>query len=109
MDHRECVRHLVRLPISIINHDGTKHYKDITKDLSETGLSILYPHNAHITDDVTILLSLHGQLIEIVGRFVYTVYSSEDQTFRTGISFKSFKHNGRKKLLKFLNNRPSYS
>jgi len=104
-NHRRHIRYFLKLPITVVNTTGDAHYRGVTKDISENGVSILYGHNVHLTEDVRILISLHGKVIECVGKMLYTVYSTEDETFRTGIVFKSFKADSKKRLIEFLQHR----
>ena len=53
-------------------------------------------------------MSIENTIIEIVSKMVYTVYSSKDKTFRSGLTFNTFKRNGKQKLKEFLDNKIHY-
>jgi hypothetical protein len=69
-----------------------------TYEVSLSGASILSDHNILVHSSVTVLLELpwykgkqKKKIIEIKSRMVYTIFSSENGQFRTGLQFLSFK------------------
>ena len=70
-----------------------------TFEVSVSGASFLSQHNVFMEGEVTALLALpwyrdniNEKLIEIKGRVIHTVLSSETNSFRTGLQFISFKN-----------------
>ena len=94
-------RYVAHWKIAVVNVDcsGQKEiYHGRTYEVSLTGASILSDHNIFFEGHIIILLALpwykgkqKEKIIEIKGRMVYTIFSSEGYQFRTGLQFLSCK------------------
>ena len=78
---------------------GTSH------DISMSGLTLIVEQNIFTEDEVTVLIALppahvgiEKKVIEATARMVYTVYTSEYQAFRVGLTFREFKRDGEQRL-----------
>lgn len=88
-----------KIAIVNVNTSGQREiYHGRTYEVSLTGASILSDHNVFFEGDIFILLALpwykgmqKEKIIEIRGRMVYTIFSSEGHQFRTGLQFISCK------------------
>jgi c-di-GMP-binding flagellar brake protein YcgR len=76
-----------------------------THDISTQGLSIVVDYNVFNEADVTLLLAIPPahigmpqKIIEATAKMVYTVFSSDHDAFRIGLTFGQFKRNGREFL-----------
>lgn len=109
-DKREERRIPLQLKVAVVYHqhedEGSRPtYHGITSDVSLGGVSVVVNHNIFNEDDVTVLLAIppehpggRQKIAEATAKMAYTVYSSEHQAFRIGLSFKSFKGNGKHSL-----------
>lgn len=114
LDRRVGVRAPLHLKVAIVyprNPNGTPHptYHGRTNDVSISGVSVLVEYNVFTDEEVTVLLAvppthpgLPEKIIEVRARMVYTVFSSEHDTFRIGLTFRGFKRNGRTVLKSLL-------
>lgn len=93
-------RYAVHWKIGILYEKNGKNeiFHGRTFEVSTTGTSFLSQHNIFKDDNVTVLLALpwyrdnqQEKIIEIKARIIHTVLSTENQSFRTGMQFISFK------------------
>ena len=103
-ENRQAKRHLIKLPVILVDKTNNKTYNGITKEVSKTGLSFLSECNVFLVKDVAIILKFANETIEVTGSMIYTYHASNDRMFRTGIVFKCFKEGDKAKLAKFLGN-----
>ena len=109
-DKRRAERYPLQLRVAVVYHQhedaATRPtYHGRTLDISVDGLSVLVEHNVFHEGEVTVLLALPPvhpgipqKIIESTAKMVYTVLSSEHDTFRIGLVFRKFKRNGRQQL-----------
>jgi len=93
-------RYVAHWRIAIVYEDDEKNeiFHGRTYEVSLKGASIFSDHNIFFTGRVTILLAVpwyrgkqKEKIIEIKGRMVYTILSSDGHQFRIGLQFLSFK------------------
>jgi hypothetical protein len=112
-DRRRFDRYLVNWRVALIYEDqnlNTHTYYGRAIEVSEGGLSLLLDYNFIINDTITVLLEApplnnktKHSLIEIHSQMVYTIYSGQYQSFKSGIKFLQFKGQGRQVLKRRLN------
>lgn len=122
-EKREAPRAPLHFKVAIVYHQhedtATRpSYHGRTNDISMLGLSILVGHNIFNEGEVTVLLAIPPahigetqKVIEATAKMVYTVFSSEHDTFRIGLEFRKFKRNGEQLLKKVIADRyikPNY-
>lgn len=122
-EKREAPRAPLHFKVAIVYHqhedEATRpRYHGRTNDISLKGLSILVGHNIFNEGEVTVLLAIPPahigetqKVIEATAKMVYTVFSSEHDTFRIGLEFRKFKRNGDQLLKKVIDERyikPNY-
>ena len=93
-------RYAVHWKIGILyEKDGKREiFHGRTFEVSASGSSFLSQHNIFKDGNVKVLLALpwyrdnqQEKVIEIEARIIHTILSSENQSFRTGLQFISFK------------------
>lgn len=116
-EKRAVARAPLHFKVAIVyhRHEDTAtrpSYHGRTNDISMLGLSILVGHNIFNEDEVTVLLAIPPahvgetqKVIEATAKMVYTVFSSEHDTFRIGLEFRKFKRNGEQLLKKVIDDR----
>lgn len=110
-ERREERRLPLRLKVAVVYHQhedaATRPtFHGVTNDISLHGVSVVVERNFFNEEEVTVLLAVPPEhpggtqkIIEATARMVYTVFSSEHDAFRVGMTFRAFKRNG-KELLK---------
>jgi c-di-GMP-binding flagellar brake protein YcgR len=109
-DTRNEARVPLKFKVAIVYHQHEDKatrptFHGRTHDISTQGLSIVVDQNVFNEADVTVLLAIPPahvgmpqKIIEATARMVYTVFSSEHDAFRIGLTFGQFKRNGREFL-----------
>lgn len=117
VERREAPRLPLQLKVAIVYHEHedaatrpTFHGR--TNDISMEGLSVLVGDNVFNDGEVTVLLAIPREhvdgsqkIVEATAKMVYTVFSSDHDTFRIGLNFLEFKKAGKRLLQAFLNER----
>ena len=83
-----------------------------TNDISHCGLSVLVENNIFTEGQVTVLVAVPPeqagdplQIIEATAKMIYTVFSSEQQCFRVGLIFETFKRSDEAVLRDYIDKR----
>ena len=109
-EKRQVERFPLQLRVAVVYHQhedaATRPtYHGRTSDISMQGLSVLVEQNVFFDGEVTVLLALPPvhpgipqKIIEATAKMMYTVLSSEHDSFRIGLVFRCFKYNGRQQL-----------
>jgi len=113
-ERRQEPRLPLQLKVAIVYHEHADaatrpSYHGQTNDISLHGLSVLVPDNVFNHGEVTVLLAIPParvgdpqKIIEATAKMVYTVFSSEHDTFRIGLTFSKFKGDARGLLKAFI-------
>lgn len=117
-ERRQCRRLPLKLNVAVIYHrhlDAASRptYHGVSSDISLCGLSVVVPYNVFTDDEVTVLIAIPPEhpnspqrIVEATAQMVYTVFSSDHDAFRIGMSFCGFKRNGKELLRKALSRFP---
>lgn len=107
----------LQLKVAIVYHEHEDEatrptFHGRTNDISVHGLSVLVGENIFNDGHVTVLLAIPPdhvgapqKIIEATAKMAYTVFSSEHNTFRIGLSFANFKRDGKHLLNTFIEER----
>ncbi|GGP27304.1 PilZ domain-containing protein [Silvimonas amylolytica] len=110
-DMRKESRYLVNWRVAIVYSETEERlsFRGRAFDISASGLSLHSDFSLPVSDRVTVLISIppssagqRPKILEVKSRVVYTVLSSEFNTFRTGIQFVDFKNEGKTQLKQIL-------
>ncbi|GGP22858.1 PilZ domain-containing protein [Silvimonas iriomotensis] len=110
-DLRKESRYLVNWRVAIVYSETEERlsFRGRAFDISASGLSLHSDFSLPVSDRVTVLISIppasagqRPKILEVKSRVVYTVLSSEFNTFRTGIQFVDFKSDGKAQLKQIL-------
>lgn len=109
-EKRRAARYPLHLRVAVVYHQhedvATRPtYHGRTSDISMEGLSVLVDQNIFHAGEVSVLLALPPvhpgipqKIVEATAKMIYTVLSSEHDSFRIGLMFRQFKRNGRQLL-----------
>jgi hypothetical protein len=104
-EHRSEPRYLVKWHIVALLDSGDTHHGHI-KDISFNGISVLLERNLQHIKKITLHIhvppldtSSGARIVEVEGKFVYTIHDHEEHVFRTGLHFGKFKTEADKNFL----------
>jgi hypothetical protein len=94
-----------RIALAAGEGDSKRLYHGMTHDLSLTGAAVHLDHNLSAENLIQALLLLpplasnsEPVVLEMQARIIYSVLSSSESRFRTGLQFVQFKNNSQKLL-----------
>lgn len=97
LEHRSEPRFRVKWRVTTLLGDGDPRHGFI-KDISIKGAAILLERNLHIANTITLHIHIpplnvgnNPRIVEIQGKFIYSVHDHDELFFRTGIHFVKFK------------------